>query len=61
MNPQNSWVGELELENDVPKDDDIEFIFLDRRNDTDETECYWSIADTWNYHTCISIEIKEVL
>lgn len=47
MNPDNSWVGELEWKNGVPKDDKIEFDFLDRRNDTDETECYWLITDTW--------------
>ena len=48
MNPDNSWVGELEWENGVPKDDRIELDFLD---------------DTWDYgvHTFISIEIKEVL
>ena len=63
MNPQNSWVGEIEWDNDVLKDDKIEFDFLDRRNDSDETECYWMVTDTWNYgvHTFISIEIKEVL
>ena len=63
MNPDNSWVGELEWENGVPKDDKIELDFLDRRNDTDETECYWMITDTWDYgvHTFISIELKEVL
>lgn len=63
MNPQNSWVGEIEWDNDVPKDDKIEFDFLDRRSDTDETECYLMITDTWNYgvHTFITIEIKEVL
>lgn len=63
MNPQNSWVGELEWDNDVPKDDNIEFDFIARRSDSDETECYWMITDTWNYgvHTFISIEIKEVL
>lgn len=63
MNPGNSWVGELEWQNEIPSDDRIEFDFLDRRNDTDETECYWLISDTWNYntHTFISIEIKEVL
>ena len=62
-NPQNAWVGEIEWDNDVPKDDKIEFDFLDRRNDSDETECYWMVTDTWNYgvHTFISIEIKEVL
>ena len=62
-NPQNSWVGEIEWDNDVPKDDKIEFDFLDRRNDSDETECYWMVTDTCNYgvHTFITIEIKEVL
>ena len=62
-NPQISWVGEIEWDNDVPKDNKIEFDFLDRRSDSDETECYWMITDTWNYgvHTFISIEIKEVL
>ena len=38
MNPDNLWVGELEWENGVPKDDKIELDFLDRRNDTDETD-----------------------
>ena len=33
MNPDNSWVGELEWENGVPKDDKIELDFLDRRSD----------------------------
>lgn len=62
-NPQNSWVGEIEWDNDVPKDNKIEFDFLDRRSESDETECYWMVTDTWNYrvHTFISIEIKEVL
>lgn len=62
-NPDNSWVGELEWENDHPKDDRIELDYLDRRNDSDETECYWLITDTWDFgvHTFISIEIKEVL
>ena len=63
MNPENSWVGELEWKDGIPADDKIELDFLDRRNDTDETECYWLITDTWNFgtHTYISIEIKEVL
>lgn len=63
MNPQNSWVGEIEWNNNIPKDDKIEFDFLDQRNNTDETECYWMVTDTWNYgvHTFITIEIKEVL
>ena len=63
MNPDNSWVGELEWKDCVLQDDKIELDFLDRRNDTDETECYWLITDTWNYgvHTFISIEIREVL
>ena len=62
-NPDNSWVGELEWKNGVPADDKIELDFLDRRSDTDETECYWLIQDTWDFgiHTYISIEIKEVL
>ena len=63
MKPENSWVGELDWKDGVLQDDTIELDFLDRRNDTDETECYWMITDTWNYgvHTFISIEIKEVL
>lgn len=62
-NPDNSWVGELEWKNGVPADDKIELDFLDRRSDTDETECYWLITDTWDFgiHTFISIEIKEAL
>lgn len=62
-NPDNSWVGELKWENGVPADERIELDFLDRRSDTDETECYWLITDTWDFgvHTYISIEIKEVL
>ena len=63
MNHDNSWVGEPEWENGVPKAEKTEFAFLYRRNDADETECYWMITDTWDYgvHTYISIEIKEVL
>ena len=63
MKPENSWVGDLEWKDGIPADDKIELDFLDRRNDADETECYWLIADTWNFgtHTFISIEIKEVL
>ena len=63
MNPENSWVGDLEWKDGIPADDKIELDFLDRRSDTDETECYWLITDTWNFgtHTYISIEIKEVL
>ena len=63
MDPENSWVGDLEWKDDVPQDDRIELDFLDRRNDTDETECYWLISDTWDFgtHTYISIEIKDVL
>ncbi len=34
MNPDNSWIGELEWKNGVPKDDKIELDFLDRRSDT---------------------------
>ena len=63
MKPENSWVGDLGWKDDIPADDKIELDFLDRRSDTDETECYWLITDTWNFgtHTYISIEIKEVL
>lgn len=63
MNPENSWVGDIKWKDGVPVDDKIELDFLDRRSDTDETECYWLITDTWNFgvHTYISIEIKEVL
>ena len=62
MDPENSWVGDLEWKDDVPQDDRIELDFLDRRNDTDETECYWLITDKWNgAYTYISIQIREVL
>ena len=63
MKPENSWVGDLAWENGVPADNKIELDFLDCRSDTDETECYWLITDTWNFgvHTYISIEVKEVL
>ena len=63
MKPENSWVGDLAWENGVPTDDRIELDFLDRRNETDETECYWLITDTWDFgvHTYITIEIKVVL
>lgn len=60
--PANSWIGEIEWKDGMP-DDQYNFEFFDRRNDTDETECYWHIRDIWDYnvHTFISIEIKEVL
>ena len=49
MNPDNSWVGELEWKNGVPKDDKIELDFLDRRNDTDETGYYETLQNTGTY------------
>lgn len=60
--PEKSWVGDIKWNGDVPDDEYIELDYLDRRNDTDETECYWLISDNWNgAYTYISIEIREVL
>lgn len=62
MKPENSWVGELKWKDGTPEDEYIELDYLDRRTDTDETECYWLISDNWNgAYTNISIEIREVL
>lgn len=60
--PEKSWVGDIKWNGDVPDDEHIELDYLDRRNETDETECYWLITDKWNRaYTNISIEIREVL
>ena len=60
--PEKSWVGDIKWNGDVPDDEDVELDYLDRRNDTDETECYWLISDNWNgAYTYISIQIREVL
>lgn len=61
--PENSWVGKLKWKNGVPWSNRVGFEFLERRSETDETECFWSITDTGKpgVYTCISIKIKEVL
>lgn len=61
--PENSWAGKLKWKNGVPRNNRVGFEFLERRSETDETECYWSITDTRKpgVYTCMSIIIKEVL
>ena len=60
--PEKSWVGDIKWNGDVPDDEHVELDYLDRRNDTDETECYWLISDNCNgAYTYISIQIREVL
>lgn len=61
MNAENSWVGEIKWNGNLPEKR-YEFNYLERRNNTNETECYWLITDTWNYktYTYITVEIKEV-
>lgn len=60
---EKSLAGKLKWKNGVPRSIRVGFDFLDRRSETDETECYWSITDTRKpgVYTCISIKIKEVL
>lgn len=58
MNPDNSWVGNIEWENGIPQD----HYELNNKDDNPEENLYWHIEDTWdyNYHTFIDLRIKEV-
>ena len=63
MKPEIPWVGDREWKDSLLANENFELDFLDRRNETDETECYWLFFDNRDFdtHTYISIEIKEVL
>ena len=58
-----SWISMLKWKHDFPIGSQYEFNYLARRDDTDETECFWGILNKPDpvFHTYISIEIKEVL
>ena len=60
MNPENSWIGELDWKDGQPPDD-YEFL----SNETyDENQCqYWYVTDNYDTerHTYIDLFIKRVL
>lgn len=61
-NPEMSWVGKIEFDDDgYPKDDHYEFSFED--NNSGESEVYWHIVDKSDYyqHSFIDLLIMEVM
>lgn len=61
-NPDNSWVGNIEFDDDgYPIDDHYEFEFED--NNSGESEVYWRIVDKDNYyqHSFIDLLVMEVM
>lgn len=58
MNPDNSWVGNIEWENGIPQD----HYELNSKDGKPKENLYWHIEDTWdyNYHTFIDLRIMEV-
>ncbi len=60
--PEMSWVGDLEFDDDgFPVDDRYEFSFED--NNSNESELWWHIQDSsdWYMHSYIDLLVKEVL
>lgn len=60
-NPDNSWVGNIEFNDDgYPIDEQYEFDFED--NNYDESEVWWHITDKDDYyhHSRIDLLIKEI-
>lgn len=61
-NPDLSWVGDLEFDDDgYPTDDRYEFEFED--NNSNESEVYWHIRDKddWFMYSFIDLLVMEVL
>lgn len=61
-NPENSWVGNIEFDDDgYPIDDHYEFEFED--NNSCESEVYWHITDKDDYytHSRIDLLVMEVM
>ncbi len=61
MNPDNSWVGNLDFDDEgYPIDDHYEFDFED--NNSCESELWWHITDKddWYQHSFIDLRVLEV-
>lgn len=61
MNPDNSWVGNIEFDDEgYPIDDHYEFDFED--NNSCESEVWWHITDKndWYQHSFIDLRMLEV-
>ena len=61
-NPEMSWVGEIEFDDEgYPVDDDYEFEFED--NNSCESEVWWHIRDNsdWYMHSFIDLRVMEVM
>ena len=61
-NPDNSWFGNIEFEDDgYPIDEHYEFEFED--NNSCESEVWWHIArkDDWYTHSFIDLRVMEVM
>lgn len=61
-NPDNSWVGDIEFDDDgYPTDNRYDLDFED--NNSNETEVWWHIVDNndWNTHTFIDLRVMGVM
>ena len=61
-NPEMSWVGDIEFDDDgYPIDDRYEFSFED--NNSNESEVWWHIRDKddWFMHSFIDLLVMEVM
>ena len=61
-NPDNSWVGNIEFDDEgYPLDEHYEFEFED--NNSGESEVYWHITDKndWYTHSFIDLRVMEVM
>lgn len=61
-NPEMSWVGDIEFDDDgYPVDDHYEFEFED--NNSCESEVWWHITDKndWYQHSFIDLRVMEVM
>lgn len=61
-NPENSWVGDIEFDDEgYPVDDHYEFDCED--NNSCESEVWWHITDKndWYQHSFIDLRVMEVM
>ncbi len=61
-NPKNSWVGDVEFDDEgYPVDDRYEFDFED--NNSGESEVWWHITDKndWYMYSFIDLRVMEVM
>ncbi len=60
LNPDNSWVGDIEWNDEGQPTEHYIFEYDD--DNSNENEVYWHITDEWDWykHTFIDLIIKEI-